>query len=53
MFQGIASEFQRLFGQVDEPKKQNGRVGQVLVLQSVHRRLYYLISKEKSYQKPT
>ncbi|VEN48109.1 unnamed protein product [Callosobruchus maculatus] len=49
---GIASEFQRLFGQVDELKRQGGRVGQVLELRS-DRILNYLISKEKSYQKPT
>ncbi|VEN59237.1 unnamed protein product [Callosobruchus maculatus] len=53
MSRGIASEFQRLFGQVDELKRQGGRVGQVLELRSNQRRLYYLISKEKSYQKPT
>ncbi|VEN41965.1 unnamed protein product [Callosobruchus maculatus] len=53
MSRGIASEFQRLFGQVDELKRQGGRVGQVLELRSDQRRLYYLISKEKSYQKPT
>ncbi|VEN61639.1 unnamed protein product, partial [Callosobruchus maculatus] len=44
MSRGIASEFQRLFGQVDELKRQGGRVGQVLE---------FRISKEKSYQKPT
>ncbi|VEN64583.1 unnamed protein product [Callosobruchus maculatus] len=38
---------------VDELKRQGGRVGQVLELRSDQRRLYYLISKEKSYQKPT
>ncbi|VEN51359.1 unnamed protein product [Callosobruchus maculatus] len=53
MSQGIASEFQRLFDQVGELKRQDGRVGQVLELRSDQRRLYYLISKEKSYQKPT
>ncbi|VEN61760.1 unnamed protein product, partial [Callosobruchus maculatus] len=53
MSRGIASEFQRLFGQLDELKRQGGRVGQVLELRSDQRRLYYLISKEKSYQKPT
>ncbi|VEN45007.1 unnamed protein product [Callosobruchus maculatus] len=53
MSRGIASELQRLFGQVDELKRQGGRVGQVLELRSDQRRLYYLISKEKSYQKPT
>ncbi|VEN61189.1 unnamed protein product [Callosobruchus maculatus] len=53
MSRGIACEFQRLFGQVDELKRQGGRVGQVLELRSGQRRLYYLISKEKSYQKPT
>ncbi|VEN55697.1 unnamed protein product [Callosobruchus maculatus] len=53
MSRGIASGFQRLFGQVDELKRQGGRVGQVLELRSGQRRLYYLISKEKSYQKPT
>ncbi|VEN59224.1 unnamed protein product [Callosobruchus maculatus] len=53
MSRGIASEFQRLFGQVDELKRQGGRVGQVLELRSDLRRLCYLISKEKSYQKPT
>ncbi|VEN40241.1 unnamed protein product, partial [Callosobruchus maculatus] len=51
MSRGIASEFQRLFGQVDELKGQGGRVGQVLELRSGQRRLYYLISKEKSYEK--
>ncbi|VEN43885.1 unnamed protein product [Callosobruchus maculatus] len=50
MSRGIACE---LFGQVDELKRQGGRVGQVLELRSGQRRLYYLISKEKSYQKPT
>ncbi|VEN45006.1 unnamed protein product [Callosobruchus maculatus] len=53
MSRGIASEFQRLFGQVDELKRQSGRVGQVLELRSDQRRLYYLISKDKSYQLPT
>ncbi|VEN42942.1 unnamed protein product [Callosobruchus maculatus] len=53
MPRGIASEFQRLFGQVDELKRQGGRVGQVLELRSDQRRLFYLISKGKSYPKPT
>ncbi|VEN45004.1 unnamed protein product [Callosobruchus maculatus] len=53
MSRGIASEFQRLFGQVDELKRQGGRVGQVLELRSDQRRFYYLIPKEKYYQKPT
>ncbi|VEN54455.1 unnamed protein product [Callosobruchus maculatus] len=53
MSRGIAVESQRLFGQADELKRQGGRVGQVLELRSHERRLYYVISKEKSYEKPT
>ncbi|VEN62280.1 unnamed protein product [Callosobruchus maculatus] len=37
MSRGIAGEFQRLFGQADELKRQGGRVGQVLELRSDER----------------
>ncbi|XP_052863336.1 ADP-ribose glycohydrolase OARD1-like [Anopheles cruzii] len=56
---GIAVKFKQVFGRVDELKAQNVGVGGVAVLRDSaadaqqQRYVYYLITKNTSYQKPT
>lgn len=51
MSHGIARRFRSMVGKVDELKWKNGGVGQVLELRHYQRLAYYLITKQKSYQK--
>ena len=53
MGKGIALIFKQKFGGVDELQKQNKKVGEVAVLERNGRYIYYLITKEKYYNKPT
>ena len=53
MGKGIATLFKQKFGGVDELRNQNRQVGQVAVLSRCGRHIYYLISKERYWQKPT
>ncbi|XP_063700848.1 ADP-ribose glycohydrolase OARD1-like [Culicoides brevitarsis] len=50
---GIAVKFKQLFGQVDKLKSQNQRAGGVAVLKDGERYIYYLVSKNETYSKPT
>lgn len=43
----------QLFGQVDKLKSQNQRAGGVAVLKDGQRYIYYLVSKNETYSKPT
>lgn len=53
MSKGIATQFKKQFGGVDELKRQGKSVGDVAVLTKHGRFVYYLITKPKYYQKPT
>ena len=50
---GIAKIFRYKFGRVDELKKQCINVGNVAILEDNNRFIYYLVTKEKYWQKPT
>ncbi|KAK0053517.1 O-acetyl-ADP-ribose deacetylase 1 [Biomphalaria pfeifferi] len=53
MGKGIAVEFKRRFGQVEELCKQKSTVGQFAVLQDGERYIYYLVTKPKYDKKPS
>jgi hypothetical protein len=53
MGSGIARQFKRIFGRVDELHQQKKQVGDVAVLALNGRYIYYLITKEIYSQKPT
>lgn len=53
MSAGIAIVFRNKFDQIDKLKKQGGKPGSVAVLKDNDRFIYYLISKNDSYKKPT
>ncbi|KAL4645834.1 O-acetyl-ADP-ribose deacetylase 1 [Arapaima gigas] len=50
---GIAVEFKKLFGGVEELKAQKKRSGECAVLKRDSRFVYYLVTKRKASQKPT
>lgn len=50
---GIAVEFKRRFKRVEKLKAQNTPVGGCSVLNINGRYIFYLVTKEKCYQKPT
>lgn len=50
---GIAVAFRDKFGRIDELKQQGKRAGGVAILKDDSRFIYYLISKNKTYSKPT
>ncbi|XP_023163418.1 ADP-ribose glycohydrolase OARD1 [Drosophila hydei] len=53
MGKGIAVKFRNKFGKVAELEKQNVKPGGVAVLESNGRYIYYLITKQQSWGKPT
>lgn len=53
MSKGIAVEFKSRFGRVDMLKSQNCRVGDVAVLKEGEHFIYYLVTKEVYWGKPT
>lgn len=53
MTQGIVNTFKSVFSQLDKLSRQDGRVAQVLKLQRKQRRIFFLVAKEKPYQKLT
>ncbi len=53
MMKGIAYHFRFKFGRVDELEKQSVSVGQVAYLKENDRYLFYLVTKDKYYHKPT
>lgn len=50
---GIAIKFRHKFGQINKLKEQRQKVGGVAVLKDNDRFIYYLVSKNLSYEKPT
>lgn len=50
---GIAVKFRDTYGQIDELQKQGVKAGGVAVLSDESRFIYYLISKNDTYKKPT
>eukprot|EP01116_Phalansterium_solitarium_P006370 TRINITY_DN18668_c0_g1_i1.p2 TRINITY_DN18668_c0_g1~~TRINITY_DN18668_c0_g1_i1.p2 ORF type:complete len:160 (+),score=7.63 TRINITY_DN18668_c0_g1_i1:128-607(+) len=53
MGKGIAVPFKQKFGGVDELKSQGKVIGECAVLQRGKRYVYYLITKQRYYHKPT
>lgn len=50
---GIAVAFRDKFRQIEKLKAQNVKAGGVAILQDESRFIYYLISKNDTYKKPT
>lgn len=50
---GIAVKFRDVYGQIDKLKKQGVTAGGVAVLNDDSRFIYYLITKNDTYKKPT
>lgn len=53
MSRGIATAFRRKFGKIDELQRQDPTVGKALHIQHRNQHLFYLVTKDWSYQKPT
>ncbi|CAD7083230.1 unnamed protein product [Hermetia illucens] len=53
MGKGIALKFRDKFSQISKLKQQNPKPGGVVMLKDGSRYIYYLITKQKVYQKPT
>jgi len=53
MGKGIAVMFKNKFGGVDEIKSQGQKPGGVATLKRGNRHIYYLVTKEKYFHKPT
>jgi len=53
MGKGIAVEFKNRFGHVDDLQAQNAKPGGLAVLSYNNDFIYYLVTKEKYYGKPT
>eukprot|EP01100_Stratorugosa_tubuloviscum_P004772 TRINITY_DN2204_c0_g1_i2.p2 TRINITY_DN2204_c0_g1~~TRINITY_DN2204_c0_g1_i2.p2 ORF type:complete len:153 (-),score=46.71 TRINITY_DN2204_c0_g1_i2:651-1109(-) len=53
MSKGIAIEFKKRFGGINELRSQINRIGQVAFLRRENRFIYYLITKEFYFNKPT
>ncbi|XP_036335617.1 ADP-ribose glycohydrolase OARD1 [Rhagoletis pomonella] len=50
---GIAVKFRNKFGQIPKLKQQNVKPGGVAILQDKSRFIYYLVTKQSSWGKPT
>lgn len=50
---GIAVAFKQKFGEVDKLRAQGAKAGGLAVLKDDNRFIYYLISKNNTYKKPT
>eukprot|EP01114_Cavostelium_apophysatum_P018679 TRINITY_DN5840_c0_g1_i1.p1 TRINITY_DN5840_c0_g1~~TRINITY_DN5840_c0_g1_i1.p1 ORF type:complete len:230 (+),score=54.06 TRINITY_DN5840_c0_g1_i1:98-787(+) len=53
MGKGIALEFKKRFSRIDELKSQHKRIGEVAILHVGKRFIYYLITKENYWNKPS
>ncbi|CAF4467198.1 unnamed protein product, partial [Adineta steineri] len=53
MSKGIATLFRNKFGQINELKNQNVSVGGCAYITSNDRHIFYLVTKEKYFYKPT
>lgn len=53
MGKGIATAFKKKFGRVEEIRSQRQRPGGVAVLKCDNRFVYYLVTKQKYFHKPT
>lgn len=50
---GIAVKFREKYGQIDDLLNQGATAGGLAILKDGSRFIYYLVSKNKTYQKPT
>lgn len=50
---GIAVEFKNRFGNVEYLKSQNAQIGQYAYLEYMNLNIFYLITKERYFDKPT
>ena len=53
MSKGIAREFRDRFGHIPELRNQKAEVGQIAILNCNGRKIFYLVTKSKYYEKPT
>ena len=53
MSRGIAKIFRNRFGGIDELSASHTKVGKTATLTRGHRHIFYLVTKNKYYQKPT
>ncbi len=53
MGMGIAAQFKNIFGNIDELKNQNKKIGEVAHLQCSDRYVFYLVTKNRYSDKPT
>lgn len=53
MGNGIAVQFKKRYGRIEELKEQNVNVGEVAVLENNGNYIYYLVTKKNYYDKPT
>jgi hypothetical protein len=53
MSQGIALSFRRKFGKIEELKSQQKQITEIAYLKSDNQFIFYLITKDKLWQKPT
>lgn len=50
---GIAVKFKQIYGRVDELRSQGIHTGGVAILKDNNRFIYYLVTKDQSWDKPT
>ena len=53
MTKGIAAQFRGRFGRISELLNQKAQIGEIAVLRHGQRFLYYLVTKNKYYHKPS
>ena len=53
MSQGIADDFKKIFGRLEELKRAKARIGETVVLKEGRKFLYYLVTKQNYFDKPT
>ena len=53
MSKGIAVNFKKKFGRLDELRRAKARIGETVVLKEGRKYLYYLVTKQKYFDKPT
>ena len=53
MSKGIAVNFKKKFGRLDELRRAKARIGETVVLREGRKYLYYLVTKQNYFDKPT
>ena len=53
MSKGFAEKFKKKFGRLEELRRAKARIGETVVLKEGRKYLYYLVTKQKYFDKPT